>query len=126
MGYALASYQEYREKARGGAAQGDLATLQMLIDAYEFDFGALPATLADVGTAGKLDPWGAPYVYLAHAGASVGMLRKDRNLVPINTDYDLYSKGPDGRSTPALTAAVSRDDIVRANDGAFLGLAEDY
>jgi len=46
--------------------------------------------------------------------------------VPINTDFDLYSMGPDGRSAPPLTAKHSRDDIVRANDGAFIGLASDY
>jgi general secretion pathway protein G len=27
---------------------------------------------------------------------------------------------------PPLTAKVSRDDIVRANDGAFVGLASEY
>ena len=56
----------------------------------------------------------------------VGEVRKDRNLVPINTDYDLYSAGPDGNSVPPLTAAASRDDIVRANDGRFIGKAEEY
>jgi general secretion pathway protein G len=53
-------------------------------------------------------------------------MRKDRNLVPINSDYDLYSVGPDGDSSLPLTAATSRDDIVRANDGRFIGKAEDY
>jgi general secretion pathway protein G len=46
--------------------------------------------------------------------------------VPINTDFDLYSVGPDGNTQPPLTAPVSRDDIVRANDGRFIGKAEDY
>jgi general secretion pathway protein G len=53
-------------------------------------------------------------------------MRKDRNLVPINSDYDLYSMGPDGESMPPLTAARSRDDIVRANNGGFVGTAEAY
>ena len=53
-------------------------------------------------------------------------MRKDRNLVPINTDYDLYSKGPDGASSPPLTARAGQDDIVRANDGAYIGVAADY
>ena len=55
-----------------------------------------------------------------------GHARKDHSLVPINTDFDLYSMGPDGRSSPPLTAKASRDDIVRANDGAFVGVAADY
>jgi hypothetical protein len=41
-------------------------------------------------------------------------------------DYDVYSKGPDGESKIPLTAKASHDDIVHANDGAFVGLAEDF
>jgi hypothetical protein len=55
-----------------------------------------------------------------------GHARKDHSLVPINTDFDLYSMGPDGRSSPPLTAQHSRDDIVRANNGAFIGIASEY
>ena len=53
-------------------------------------------------------------------------MRKDKKLVPLNSDYDLYSMGPDGESKPPLTAKASKDDIVRANDGEFVGLAERY
>jgi general secretion pathway protein G len=53
-------------------------------------------------------------------------MRKDKNLVPINSEYDLYSVGPDGRSVGPLTAKHSRDDIVMANDGRFIGVASDY
>lgn len=59
-------------------------------------------------------------------GSYMGQVRKDRNLVPINSNFDLYSMGQDGQSRPPLTARVSRDDIIYANDGAFIGLAEDY
>jgi len=59
------------------------------------------------------------------AGAG-GQARKDRNLVPINSDFDLYSVGRDGMSAPALTAKVSQDDVVRASNGGFVGLARDY
>ena len=52
--------------------------------------------------------------------------RKDRFLTPVNSDYDLYSVGIDGDSQAAFTAKVSRDDVVRANDGGFVGLAEDF
>jgi general secretion pathway protein G len=55
-----------------------------------------------------------------------GQARKDRFLVPINTDYDLYSMGPDGRSVAPLTANASRDDIIRASDGTFIGRACDF
>lgn len=59
-------------------------------------------------------------------GNSEAKPRKDRNLVPINTDYDLYSMGPDGKTNVPLTSSAGRDDIVRASDGAFIGRACDY
>jgi general secretion pathway protein G len=57
---------------------------------------------------------------------SIGQARKDRNLVPINSDFDLFSPGRDGKTTGPLTAKTSHDDIVRGSDGAFVGLARDY
>jgi general secretion pathway protein G len=54
------------------------------------------------------------------------MARKDRFLVPINSTYDLYSMGADGKSVLPLTAKHSHDDIIRANDGTYIGVAELY
>jgi general secretion pathway protein G len=34
--------------------------------------------------------------------------------------------GPDGASVGPLTASASRDDIVRANNGRFVGTAASY
>jgi len=68
-----------------------------------------------------------PYGYLKLGDKKAhGHARKNHSLVPINTDFDLYSTGPDGRSSPPLTAKHSQDDIVRASDGAFIGVASDY
>ena len=55
-----------------------------------------------------------------------GNQRKDHNLVPINSDFDLYSMGKDGASAPPLTAASSQDDIIRANNGEYYGYGKDY
>lgn len=55
-----------------------------------------------------------------------GHLRKDHALVPVNTDFDLYSKGKDGKSQSPFTAKASKDDIVRANNGGFFGLVANY
>ena len=73
------------------------------------------------------DPVGrvVKYEYDADGKMEAGF-RKDKNLHPLNTDYDLYSKGPDGKSASALTAKISRDDIIRANDGAYVGLASEF
>jgi general secretion pathway protein G len=56
-------------------------------------------------------------------GGAIGQARKDRFLVPLNSTFDLYSMGKDGESQPPVSARVSHDDIIRANDGGFVGLA---
>ena len=91
------------------------------------DDSQFPDSLADVDMLPLLDPWGNPYQYLNITGkVPIGKARKDKFLVPINTTYDLYSMGPDGKSQPPLTAKASRDDIIRANDGGYLGRASGY
>lgn len=125
---AVSSYQAYIERAEIDQAFKDITVIQLQIDAYAFNNrGIFPSSLADVGLAGYEDPWDNAYQYLNIAETpGNGPVRKDRNLVPINSDYDLYSMGPDGRSVSPLTAQPSRDDIIRANNGGFLGVAEDY
>lgn len=124
---AYAGYRQYVERARVSRAVAEIGEIQLVIDKFELNQGVLPDSLADVGFGAQLDPWGRAYQYLNIATAmGPGAVRKDRNLVPINTDFDLYSVGADGDSQPPLTAAPSRDDIVRANDGRFVGKAQDY
>lgn len=116
-----------RYKAQVAAAIGDIQALEQDIMEYDLDHnGTLPATLADIGRAGMLDPWGHPYVYLPVTGKGKGGYRKDRFLVPLNSDYDLYSMGADGKSSSPITATASQDDVIRANDGSYVGLAADF
>ncbi|MFO0774683.1 MAG: pilin [Nitrospiraceae bacterium] len=68
----------------------------------------------------------APTVAEAAQGEPPAKPRKDRFLHPINSDYDLYSMGKDGESVEPLTAKKSHDDVIRANDGAFVGLAAQF
>jgi general secretion pathway protein G len=109
-------------QARVARAIGDIRTLETDIDGRD----SLPATLAEIGRDAMLDPWGRPYVYAPLSGHGAGGARKDRFLVPLNSTYDLYSKGKDGATSPPLTAAQSRDDVVRAADGAYIGLASKF
>lgn len=119
-------YSSYDQKSKIKKTVLDIRTISLSVEAYMDDNGAAPASLANVGKGNMLDPWGNPYRYLDIATAPVGQVRKDQFLVPINNDFDLYSMGKDGDSKPPLTAAKSRDDIIRANDGAYVGPASAY
>ncbi len=122
---AYPSYASHAKKARVQAATNDMRLIEAAMERYFSDHYRYPATLDEVRT-GLLDPWGHPYQYLRMSDAKVGDVRKDRSLHPLNTDYDLYSMGADGLTTKALTAKSSQDDVIRANNGAFYGLASDY
>jgi general secretion pathway protein G len=126
-GIAVPAYFRTVDRARIDASIGEIYQMQKDISMYRIDEGRLPDALADLGRGVLLDPWGRPYQYLNFDNVNgKGSMRKDRFLVPINSDYDLYSMGGDGRSTTTLTATDSRDDIIRAGDGAFVGLASEY
>lgn len=125
--------QTVLDRARMAKAIGDLNSLSWNITEFELTEGYFPSSLAELGMAGFRDPWGNPYQYLrikepggAKGSKGKGKMRKDRFLVPINSDFDLYSMGPDGKSVSPLTAAASQDDIIRANDGGYIGPADLY
>jgi general secretion pathway protein G len=124
---ASASYNSYIERTRVYKAAVDIGSLQMDIKQYEVDNRVLPDDLAAIGRATKLDPWGRPYVYVNLQGKKGhGSARKDHKLNPLNSDYDLYSLGKDGVSKPQITQKESLDDVIRAHDGAFIGLASNF
>ena len=115
------------DDARIARAVSDIHTLEDEITLYFSINGQFPDSLAQIGLGGLLDPWGNPYQYLNHATMrGNGQARKDRFLVPLNSDYDLYSMGKDGKSVSPLTAKSSQDDIVRASDGSYVGLASQF
>ncbi len=102
------------------------------IQDYRVEHNDFPDTLSDIGRGNLSDPWGNPYQYLKIAkitgkgGKDKPQPRKDRWEVPLNSDFDLYSMGKDGDSLPTLRAKASWDDIVRASDGGYVGLASEY
>ena len=126
---AVPSYSDYVDRAKAARAISDIRAMSITIGGLPtVDRGKpLPETLAEVGLGSMRDPWGNPYQYLKLAGEEgKGGARKDKLLKPLNSDFDLYSLGRDGESVATLSAKVSRDDIVRAADGAFIGLASDF
>lgn len=126
---AIPAYFNSKEKARIAATVAEIKILEKMIQAYNIDHGTYPEDLNKLGKKKLKDPWGHPYEYYKIEGRTkkgVGKMRKDRNLVPVNSDFDLYSKGRDGQTKIPFTAKASRDDIVRANNGRFIGLVSDY
>ena len=145
---AIPSYSEMVNTAYVVTAIGDIKKIQYDIEWYYASNGSFPESLAAAKIEQRLDPWGEPYQYLKIAGAQAEAgngngggkgkggsgggdgkadgARKDKNLHPLNSDFDLYSKGRDGKSQLPITAEPSRDDIIRANNGGFIGLAKSY
>lgn len=126
---AIPFYEGYLERNRLARAFVDLAEIQAAIDRFESNNFRLPDTLAQVEEDARVDPWGFPYRYLRLDGNPVnvnGQRRRDRNLNPVNTDYDLYSVGADGQTSSAFNARRARDDFVRAFNGDYFGLAEEF
>lgn len=123
---AMPSYQKYIDRGRMLQAKVDIAAVGAIASNYWNDAREYPSSLADIGLAGKLDPWGRPYVYYNVDANGRGHARKDHALNPINTDFDLYSLGPDGVSKPQITQKDSIDDVIRASNGKFVGVAADF
>ena len=138
---AVPRFSDTIERARVAKAIGDLRAITVEL----LSLDSLPPTLAAISRQNMLDPWGRPYQYLKFTcpgggggggrggggGGGRGSCvpagaRKDRFLVPINSQFDLYSLGRDGNSAPPLTAKASRDDVIVANDGGYIGLARNY
>jgi general secretion pathway protein G len=113
------------ERGRNGQAIAEILAIDVQIQGYRSAYDSLPASLAGIGKAGTLDPWGNPYEY-GRISDLKGAVRKDRFLHPLNSDFDLFSKGADGLSKAPLTDSDSKDDLIRANDGHFVGLGSQY
>jgi len=120
------NYRDFYYRAQISQAVANIAQISGKLYLYYSENVAFPPTLAEIGENNRLDPWGNPYEYWPITGDKKQKVRKDRSLHPINTDFDLYSKGRDGATNLALTAEASHDDIIRANNGNFIGLASKY
>ncbi|MDH5395993.1 MAG: prepilin-type N-terminal cleavage/methylation domain-containing protein [Gammaproteobacteria bacterium] len=133
---AIVGYSGYVETSKVAAASAQIRALSLLIADYANENGNYPTSLNDIGNQNLVDPWGNPYTYnnliinapgtSQHNTFNISIARKDGNLVPINTHYDLYSSGKDGESQAPLRASASKDDVIYANDGGYIGLAREF
>ena len=123
---AFPAYSEYRERARVSQAVADIAEMQVQIERFQTLNFRLPNTLTEAGLGALVDPWNRTYVFVNYAVDGVSGRRQDKNMNPINTEYDLYSKGKDGLTQKQLDHSRSLDDVVRATDGSYIGLASKF
>jgi general secretion pathway protein G len=127
---AIPNYIKYKENARIVVAITDMKFLEKEIIDFSVKNLDLPENLSVIGRDNYLDPWGRPYKYLKIQGndgkGGDFKPRKDLSLHPLNSDFDLYSVGKDGQSQAPLTSKSSQDDVIRANNGGFMGLGSNY
>jgi general secretion pathway protein G len=127
---AVPSYSNYIDKARNSTAMVGIREMELGIVRFQAERGRLPDPLAEAGIPIQRDPWGRPYQYTRIAGLSQAerdaKCRWNKFEKPLNEDFDLYSMGKDGKTKPKTTHKDSFDDIIRANGGAYVGLASEY
>ena len=123
----ILAYNKYLDGTNLARAAADIRAIEHDIYIYEGYAAKLPDGLDQVGKDLFLDPWGHPYQYFnGQTGNGNGQHRFDKLGNPLNTDFDLYSVGRDGLTAPGLDKQESVDDIVRAANGGYLGLASAF
>jgi len=140
---AIPAYNNYVERSNNKLCVKNIRLLENAIKAYELENLRLPNSLDQLGQVDFLDhnsnpkrqsppfldSWGNPYQFLNLPNDSPPAYpnaRRDRGNKPLSLDYDLYSMGADGRTAKPVNSNFGKDDIVRANSGAYVGLAENY
>jgi general secretion pathway protein G len=114
----------YVERARNNRAIGEIGRVSIELYRWRTSNGGIfPDTLAEAGIDVTPDPWGNAYTYV---NLDAGGAPRTASGDPVNTDFDLFSNGPDGATALSFDTDASIDDIARANNGAFVGVVEDY
>lgn len=121
----IPTLNSYVQSTRNKTCAADIRTIDKAIAAYMIENNSLPPDglpgLIAIGMGNQQDPWKRSYEFHIIVPPATGL----EAIVlgePLNTDYDLYSKGEDGLSDPASAGVGNQDDIVRSNDGAFAGM----
>jgi general secretion pathway protein G len=129
VGTAVPGYLYLVDKSRTKRTIEEVTDIQRQVNRFKRKNNRYPDTLAEIYPALPQDPWGNAYQYLNIANSpNPGSLnrRMDNNMKPLNVDYDLYSPGGDTVSLSPIGASESRDDIIRADNGDFVGITRDY
>ena len=126
MAIAMPYYGDWRNRVNTLQATSDIIGNEAIVETYVAMNKTFPSTWADIPGARVIDPWGRPYVYYNIDANGKGGARKDHALNPLNTDYDMYSVGPDGLSKAQITQKDSVDDVIRASNGGYVGIASGF
>jgi general secretion pathway protein G len=118
-------YSSFIERTKVTLAIADINQIAQLVEDFNALHGRYPDELSELNQGEFKDPWGRPYEYVLIGNDTKDRWRADRANKPINTYFDLWSCGPDGKSQKQVRASQSRDDIIRAWDGAFVGLGKE-
>ena len=118
---AIPQYTSYKDNQNNTTATIDIRNIESQIERFRaLNSGTPPATLAAANIATTNDPWGHAYIY------GNPPTRWDKHNKPINKDYDLLSMGKDGQTALQLWQTKAFDDIIRCNNGAYIGLGSQY
>jgi general secretion pathway protein G len=132
-----AVYSHFIDRAKNTRAIAEIRLLEKEILEFWQTNDRLPDSLGELDRAALLDPWKTPYQYINFDTTSgVEEIRRTTTKkgngkgsgksTSLNEDFDLFSMGKDRMSAPDLSDASSQDDIVRADDGSYTGLASEY
>lgn len=120
---AMTVFAQAINRSKVSKATVELAEISLLIERSRSQTFEFPDSLPSA----PIDPWGRPYIYTKLEGVNGhGSARKDHALNPLNTDFDLFSAGKDGVYKSQVSQKDSLDDVIRARNGAYMGLAEDF
>jgi general secretion pathway protein G len=123
---AMPRYADYRNRVKIAQATNDILGNEAAVEVYLAMNKTLPNSWADMPGARTIDPWGQSYVYYNIEANGKGHARKDHALNPLNTDYDMYSPGADGLTKAQITQKDSVDDVIRASNGGYVGVASGF
>jgi general secretion pathway protein G len=119
-GLAIPAYNRFIENVKVTRAISEIRGIEKDVYAKFIDTSTFPNTLNEIGLGALKDPWGRAYEYKKVP------IRVDNFLNILNTEFDIYSIGPDGVTDVNIQAANGLDDIVRTSDGGWIGRGEDY
>jgi len=125
---AIPNYQSFIQKGKEAEAMGMVRSIEGDIEAFFAKNNYFPLPNELYGGDMPLDPWDQPMVYIPLDGypAHLPFAKVDQSMTPLNSDYDIFSIGHDGFTNKVVTNENVQDDLLRANNGSFVGRGKEY